>query len=121
MHIGFVVGAVAAVSGAWYFQKKYKDLYIRWVVADAKAQRLEETELALREKAEGLTQLQMKHTATQERLAYLTEAQENLSNSFKNLSFEALEKNNRSFLELAKATLDKYQEGAKVFLRLIQR
>jgi DNA recombination protein RmuC len=116
MHIGLVVGSIAALGGAWYFQKKYKDLYTKWVIADAQARRLEETELDLIEKTECLTQLQMKHTATQERLLYLTEAQENLSNSFKNLSFEALEKNNKSFLELAKTTLDKYQEGAKVEL-----
>ena len=43
----------------------------------------------------------------------LQQAQERLENTFKALSADALERNNRSFLELAKATLEKYQEGAK--------
>ncbi len=36
-----------------------------------------------------------------------------LSNAFKALSADALKSSNESFLELAKATLEKYQEGAK--------
>lgn len=35
---------------------------------------------------------------------------------FKSISYEMMEKNNRSFLELAKGSLEKYQEGAKVDL-----
>ena len=51
--------------------------------------------------------------AANEKLALLEEAKVNLQDSFKALSSEALSKNNESFLNLAKATLEKYQEGAK--------
>jgi DNA recombination protein RmuC len=48
-----------------------------------------------------------------EKIQLLTSAQEALSNSFKALSAEALQKNNQSFLDLAKTQLEKFQEGAK--------
>ncbi|TVP76448.1 MAG: DNA recombination protein RmuC [Puniceicoccaceae bacterium] len=52
-------------------------------------------------------------TAANEKLALLQDAQIKLQDSFKVLSSEALSKNNESFLNLAKTTLEKYQEGAK--------
>jgi DNA recombination protein RmuC len=51
--------------------------------------------------------------AAAEKLALLEEAKAKLQDSFKALSSEALSKNNESFLNLAKTTLEKYQEGAK--------
>lgn len=51
--------------------------------------------------------------AANEKLALLEEAKKNLQDSFKALSSEALSKNNESFLNLAKTTLEKYQDGAK--------
>lgn len=51
--------------------------------------------------------------AAAEKLALLEEARASLQDSFKALSSEALSRNNESFLNLAKATLEKYQEGAK--------
>ncbi|HEX7043770.1 MAG TPA: DNA recombination protein RmuC, partial [Burkholderiales bacterium] len=50
---------------------------------------------------------------TQEKLALLNEAQTALSDAFKALSAEALKSNNQAFIELAKATLEKFHEGAK--------
>ncbi|MGB0743374.1 MAG: DNA recombination protein RmuC [Opitutales bacterium] len=51
--------------------------------------------------------------AAEEKLVLLEDARTKLENSFKALSAEALSKNNADFLNLAKATLEKYQEGAK--------
>lgn len=51
--------------------------------------------------------------AGEEKLALLNEAQLKLSDAFKALSSDALNSNNRSFLELAKSTLEKFQETAK--------
>jgi DNA recombination protein RmuC len=48
-----------------------------------------------------------------ERIKALTEAHERLTSEFKALSADALKNNNAAFLELARATLDKFQEGAK--------
>ena len=51
--------------------------------------------------------------SSEEKLALLHKAQSQLQDSFKALSAEALSKNNTDFLNLAKTTLEKYQEGAK--------
>ena len=58
-------------------------------------------------------QLAEERKATTEKLAVLGEAQTRFSDAFKALSAEALRHNNTSFLELAKSTLEKTQEGAK--------
>jgi len=49
----------------------------------------------------------------QEKLQLLTAARSELENSFKALANSALESSNANFLELAKATLEKYQSQAK--------
>lgn len=49
----------------------------------------------------------------QEKLAVLNEGRERLKEAFQALSSEALRSNNQSFLALAKATLEKFQEGAR--------
>jgi DNA recombination protein RmuC len=51
--------------------------------------------------------------AAEEKLALLSQAQEQLVRHFKALSLDALQSNNQAFLDLAKTTLEKYQEGAK--------
>jgi DNA recombination protein RmuC len=51
--------------------------------------------------------------AFEEKQALLTDAQNKLGDAFKALSAEALKSNNQSFLDLARATLDKFQDGAK--------
>ena len=51
--------------------------------------------------------------AAQDKLVLLEDAKARLQDAFKALSSEALSKNNESFLNLAKSTLEKYQEGAK--------
>ena len=71
----------------------------------------------LSEKRQQLAALEARHVSDQERaeekLALLEQARDQLKESFQALSSEALSKNNESFLNLAKSTLEKYQEGAK--------
>ena len=54
--------------------------------------------------------------ATQEKLQLITAARAELENSFKALANSALESSNANFLELAKATLEKYQSEARAEL-----
>ena len=71
----------------------------------------------LSKKRQQLTALEVRHVSDQknaeEKLALLEQARDQLKESFQALSSEALSKNNESFLNLAKTTLEKYQEGAK--------
>jgi DNA recombination protein RmuC len=59
--------------------------------------------------------------AAEEKLSLLEDARRQLSDAFQALSAEALRCNNQSFLDLAKATLEKYQEGAQSDLTSRQR
>ncbi|NLA10521.1 MAG: DNA recombination protein RmuC [Firmicutes bacterium] len=63
--------------------------------------------------AELETTLAEERKLNREKLALLNEAQQKLSDAFKALSADALKSNNQSFLELARATLESYQQGAK--------
>ena len=68
----------------------------------------------LRERAERLhADLEREKAVAAEKLAALEEARRSFSDAFKALSAEALQRNNQSFLELAKTALEKQQEVAK--------
>ncbi|MEW6660886.1 MAG: DNA recombination protein RmuC [Bacillota bacterium] len=59
------------------------------------------------------TKLEEERKSAGEKLLLLHDARQKLSDAFKALSAEALQSNNQSFLELARLTLEKYQESAK--------
>lgn len=73
---------------------------VAWLVGRAEITRLE-------------TILEKERQAAREKLLVLDEAQRKLSDAFRALSAEALQNNNASFLHLARATLDRYQETAR--------
>lgn len=82
--------------------------------AAAQATQLQTEAAGLRTQlAELKTRLEEERKAATAQLALLNEAQQKLSDAFKALSADALKSNNQSFLELAKTTLEKFQEGAK--------
>lgn len=67
------------------------------------------------------TALDHERRQAQEKIALLEEAQGRLSQTFKALSADALSANNQSFLDLAKSTLEKFQESAKTDLTTRQK
>jgi DNA recombination protein RmuC len=68
----------------------------------------------LRERgAELQTRLEEERQQSEEKLKLITDAQRALENSFKSLSADALKSNNQSFLDLARASLAEFQQGAK--------
>lgn len=76
----------------------------------------------LRERISELgTKLDEERKAAEAKLAVLDEAQQKLSDAFQALSAEALRCNNQSFLDLAKAALEKFQEGARGDLEMRQK
>ncbi len=78
-------------------------------IADLQA---ETQRLAARE-AELLATLRSERDAAEEKLALLEQARTALADAFKALSADALRNNNQSFLELARATMERFQEQAR--------
>ncbi len=96
----------------------------RRAAAEERAARLAEVDARLEQRDDQLarqrekiatleTRLAEEHKALEEQRKHLREAQTALADSFKALSADALKSNNQAFIELAKATLEKFQEGAK--------
>ncbi|MDI9480913.1 MAG: DNA recombination protein RmuC [Syntrophomonadaceae bacterium] len=71
--------------------------------------------------AELETRLAAEQKSMQEKMVLLNDAQVQLSDVFKALSAEALQHNNRSFLDLARTTLEKYQQSAQGDLEMRQK
>ncbi len=59
------------------------------------------------------TKLEEERKSWKEKISLLENAENRLQNSFKAASQDALQTNNKSFLELAKSTLEKYQQKAE--------
>ncbi len=100
---------------------KCKELLIRYTLAQAQLIKIPELELQLVEKNRELEEVNILHRVAEEKLLLLSQSQEALKNSFQSLSMDALQKNNTHFLQLAQATLEKYQEGAKCDLEKRQQ
>ncbi len=111
----------------------------RRAAAEEKNKRIPELESELREYAAHLralqednstlqadvrgikTQLDEERKAADEKLALINDAKAKLEDTFKALSSEALRGNNQSFLDLAKETLEKFQQGAQSDLQTRQK
>lgn len=82
--------------------------------AQGGAEALRQNLLDLRAReAELAARLEEERRNSAEKLATLEDARQSLADAFKALSADALSRNNQSFLELAKSTLEKFQEGAR--------
>src|ERR1700759_5585953 len=89
----------------------------RLPVLEAKLDELQRENQNLRSRlAESEARAEEERKAATEKIALFAGAEKKLSEAFKALSSEALKSNNQSFLELAKPTLEKFQEGAKTDL-----
>lgn len=81
---------------------------------DERAQALQRETAALQSQiAELKTVVAQERKAAEEKLALLNEARTQLSSAFNALSADALRNNNQSFLDLARASLERFQETAK--------
>lgn len=114
-------------------------IFEKTIIAKEKNKRINELELALKNKDAELSEARENITGLKERNAQITtllekerndhkeklllleEAKESLSSAFKALSADALRVNNQTFLELAATALEKYQESAKNDLEARQK
>ncbi len=83
-----------------HLQRKSAELKLSFV--QEQSQRIPSLEAALKKKEEECHIFLTNQTVAEEKLLMLQQAEEQLKNAFHALSSEALEKNNRSFLDLAK-------------------
>jgi len=65
------------------------------------------------QRAELRERLDQERRQAEEKLKLLEQARSQLSDAFKGLSADALKSNNQQFLELARSTLEKFQQGAR--------
>jgi DNA recombination protein RmuC len=87
---------------------------IVFLLSHRKISQLQEEGASLKTQlAEVRTELDQQKKAAEEKLALLNEAKEKLTEAFKALAADALRSNDESFLNLAKAVLDKHQHEAK--------
>jgi DNA recombination protein RmuC len=120
--LAFILGAAAA----WLIARQQRGVLeerLRAREGDAvEIVRLRDEKSSLQSEAARLeTTIEKERQAAAEKIRLLDEAQARLSDAFKALSAEALQNNNASFLHLAKATLEKFQETARGDLDLRQQ
>ncbi|MGE0615538.1 MAG: DNA recombination protein RmuC [Bacteriovoracia bacterium] len=97
----FLVGVLLGALGAFIYLSRRERVLLGQL-----------TDLKTKE-AQLETSLTQERRSASEKIAAITDAQNRLSDSFKALSAEALRHNNQSFLELARTSLEQYQQAAK--------
>lgn len=118
--IGFLWGKLRAANSAVLEERLHqRDIQLAELRAglderERELGALREQVSALRsERAELEVRIEEERRAAQEKVRLLEEARERLSDTFKALSSDALKNNNQSFLDLAKQTFEKLQDGAR--------
>lgn len=112
----WVWSGVALLFCLWLWMREQqlrKSLEIKLDFIEEQNRKIPLLEAALKQKEEECHTFLTNQTVAEEKLLMLQKAEEQLKNVFQAISSEALEKNNRSFLDLAKTSLEKFQEGAK--------
>ena len=134
----FLIGVALGVAVAWFLLRTKAssagaaDLAVlkeRLLGKETESQRLQEAfnnavaehKHSREENVQLQAALEGERRAAQERKDSFKQAAEELSEKFKALSRDALKDNNQSFLHLANATLEKFQETAKGDLELRQK
>jgi DNA recombination protein RmuC len=119
------IGIAAAIAGfvvAWLWArgrpaKRVAELEAQLVAAREQAMRSGVQAAELEREGETvraqLLDAVQRGAAYEERAKLLGDAKQALENSFRSLSSEALRQNNQSFLDLARASLAEFQQGAK--------
>jgi len=100
-------------------EREVNDARAQLAVESAKLEEKREAVTELHARVESLgTELRLEREAAAGKLAEIERARQHLTQAFGALSAEALKSNNQAFIDLAQATLAKFQEAAKGDLEL---
>lgn len=111
-----ILALVLGAAAVWWLARQQRNaLEARLAEVSSENVRLREARAVLQ------TTLEQERRTAAEKIRLLDEAQARLSDTFKALSSEALQNNNASFLHLARATLERFQETARGDLDLRQQ
>lgn len=94
-----------------YFLRKKVEFQLS--LSQEQNEKVAQLEEVLRKTQEELKEASVEQRVSYEKLTLLQNAQEDLKNVFRALSSEALQQNNQQFIELAKLSLETFQQGAK--------
>jgi DNA recombination protein RmuC len=95
-------------------ERDLADARTKLAAESAKLEEKRDSVTELHARAESLTtELRLEREATTAKLAEVERAREHLGQAFSALSADALKSNNQAFIDLAQATLAKFQEAAK--------
>ena len=110
-----IIGVILGVIITWVLSRpQSRELKDRLTARESESTALNEENRKLGEEKIRLeTEIMSQKERAEEKLAVIEEAEKKLTDAFKALSSDALKSNNQSFIELAKASLEKFQEGAK--------
>ena len=110
------VASILSLMGLWLWMREKnlrKEVELKLQFAQEQTLKIPVLEEELKAKSQECFHLHTQTCILDEKIHLLEQAEKQLKDAFSTLSMEALEKNNRSFLELAKTSLEKFQEGAK--------
>ncbi len=120
--LGFLIAWLQQRSGAAVLNTRLMMVQQELSVARSEATKFTQTNMHLKSAMDKLeTTVALERKANEEKVALLNQMTEELRESFQALSAEALKSNNQAFLQLANATLEKFQSEAKGDLELRQQ
>ncbi len=113
--LAFIAGCALGLFGAWLVVRERTSHLSRALeraesACEGSSRRVAELEPEL---ARLTAQLEHERSAFEDKVRLLHEAQTEFANTFKALSAEALQRNNTSFLELARTQLERFQTVAR--------
>lgn len=120
--IGALISWLAVRARANVLQARLSSAESDLSAARMQLERQQEAVTGLQKELAGVgTTLELERKANEEKLALLTAAREDLKNAFGALAAEALQSNNRSFLDLAKTRLEDFQNQTQGDLEARQK
>lgn len=119
--VGLAIAAIGGLAVWLILRKQLQELKSSVREKDERVAGLEDENTTLKINLSELgTELKEERKNSEEKLALLNDAQQKLSDAFKSLSADALKSNNQSFIQLAEATLERFQESARGDLKMRQ-